>query len=104
MATASDRKDDHLRIAAGPGVLHTTGSGPGAVRLRHHALPGRDLDDMDLTTSLLRRTFPPQPYARAVLPTLRRGPARDRGPDAAARPRPGGPAPGGSRASRGSSA
>lgn len=49
------RKDDHLRIAAGPGVLHTTGSGLGAVRLRHRALPGRDLEAVTLDVRLLGR-------------------------------------------------
>ncbi len=48
-----ERKAAHLRIAAGPGVLHTTGTGLDAVRLRHRALPGRDLADVDLGTDLL---------------------------------------------------
>jgi isopentenyl-diphosphate delta-isomerase len=47
------RKAAHLRIAAGPGVLHTTGTGLAALRLRHRALPGRDLADVDLRTDLL---------------------------------------------------
>ena len=47
------RKAEHLRIAAGPGVEHIAGSGLAAVQLRHRALPGRDLDAVDLTTELL---------------------------------------------------
>lgn len=53
--SSARRKDDHLRIAAGPGVLHVTGSGLGEVRLRHRALPGRDLDDVALGVRLLGR-------------------------------------------------
>ncbi len=51
------RKADHLRVAAGPGVLHTGGPGLEGVRLRHRALPGRDLDDVSLETALLGRTL-----------------------------------------------
>lgn len=51
--SSTHRKDDHLRIAGGPGVLHTLGSGLGEVRLRHRALPGRDLDDVALDVRLL---------------------------------------------------
>jgi isopentenyl-diphosphate delta-isomerase len=47
------RKSDHLRIAAGPGIVHAQGTGLDDVRLRHRALPGRDLADVDLTTQLL---------------------------------------------------
>ncbi len=47
------RKAAHLRIASGPGVLHTTGTGLEAVRLRHRALPERNLTDVDLATELL---------------------------------------------------
>ena len=53
LAHSTARKAEHLRIAAGPGVQHTAGSGLDAVRLRHRALPGRDLDAVDLTTDLL---------------------------------------------------
>jgi len=53
LAHPSHRKAEHLRIAAGPGVEHRGGSGLSAVRLRHRALPGRDLDAVDLTTDLL---------------------------------------------------
>jgi isopentenyl-diphosphate Delta-isomerase len=49
------RKRDHLRIAAGPGVAHGTASGIAAVRLRHRALPERDLADVALDTVLLGR-------------------------------------------------
>ena len=52
---ASGRKRDHLRIAAGPAVAHATGAGLGAVRLRHRALPERDLADVELGTDLLGR-------------------------------------------------
>jgi len=47
------RKAEHLRLATGPGVEHRTGGGLSAVRLRHRALPGRDLDAVGLTTDLL---------------------------------------------------
>jgi isopentenyl-diphosphate delta-isomerase len=54
MATSvRDRKAAHLRIAAEPGVLHRSGTGLDALRLRHRALPGRDLADVDLGTDLL---------------------------------------------------
>ncbi len=49
------RKSDHLRIAASPGVEHTGSTGLAAVRLRHRALPERDLADVDLATTLLGR-------------------------------------------------
>ena len=52
MAT-SLRKADHLRIAAGAGVDHVSGTGLRAVRLRHRALPERDLADVSLVTDLL---------------------------------------------------
>lgn len=47
------RKADHLRIAAEPGIEHHGGSGLEAVRLRHRALPGRDLAEVDLGCALL---------------------------------------------------
>jgi isopentenyl-diphosphate delta-isomerase len=53
LAHSIARKADHLRIAAGPGVQHSAGSGLDEVQLRHRALPGRDLDAVDLTTDLL---------------------------------------------------
>ncbi|MCW3012128.1 MAG: type 2 isopentenyl-diphosphate Delta-isomerase, partial [Solirubrobacterales bacterium] len=49
----TDRKADHLRIAAEPGVLGSAGTGLEALRLRHRALPGRDLADVVLETRLL---------------------------------------------------
>ncbi len=53
LAHSTGRKAEHLRIAAGPGVQHSAGSGLDAVRLRHRALPGRDLGAVDLGTELL---------------------------------------------------
>jgi isopentenyl-diphosphate Delta-isomerase len=49
------RKRDHLRIAAGPGVTHAISSGLDGLRLRHRALPERDLADVSLDTVLLGR-------------------------------------------------
>ena len=46
------RKADHLRIAAGEGIAHRSGTGLDAVRLRHRALPERDLAAVELTTEL----------------------------------------------------
>jgi isopentenyl-diphosphate Delta-isomerase len=54
-ADPTRRKRDHLRIAAGPGVGHGTGPGIAGVRLRHRALPERDLHDVALDTVLLGR-------------------------------------------------
>src|SRR4051794_388502 len=54
-ADSTTRKRDHLRIAAGPGVSHGTASGVADVRLRHRALPERDLADVALDTVLLGR-------------------------------------------------
>jgi isopentenyl-diphosphate Delta-isomerase len=51
--TTVGRKADHLRIAAGPGVAHVGGTGFEQIRLRHRALPERDLADVSLETSLL---------------------------------------------------
>jgi isopentenyl-diphosphate delta-isomerase len=47
------RKADHLRIAAGDGVVHHRGTGLGEVRLRHRALPGRDLAEVALGADVL---------------------------------------------------
>jgi isopentenyl-diphosphate delta-isomerase len=52
MAIAA-RKAEHLTIAAEPGVTHLSGPGLDELRLRHRALPGRDLADVDLATDLL---------------------------------------------------
>jgi isopentenyl-diphosphate delta-isomerase len=49
------RKADHLRIASGPGVEHALSSGLERVRLRHRALPGRELAAVSLRTRLLDR-------------------------------------------------
>jgi isopentenyl-diphosphate delta-isomerase len=52
-----DRKADHLAIAAGDGVLHGGGTGLEGVRLRHRALPGRDLAEVALGVDLLGRAL-----------------------------------------------
>ena len=52
MAIAT-RKAEHLHIAAEPGVTHLSGPGLESLRLRHRALPGRDLADVSLDTELL---------------------------------------------------
>lgn len=49
----ADRKAEHLEAAAGPGVLHAGPTGLDTVRLRHRALPGRDLRDVSLATTFL---------------------------------------------------
>jgi isopentenyl-diphosphate delta-isomerase len=51
--TVVGRKADHLRLAAGDDVAHTAGAGFDGVRMRHRALPERDLDDVSLETELL---------------------------------------------------
>jgi isopentenyl-diphosphate Delta-isomerase len=51
--TVVGRKADHLRIAAGSDVEHTGGTGLERYRLRHRALPERDLARVSLETSLL---------------------------------------------------
>ena len=50
-----DRKNDHLRIAAELGVEHRAGTNLETVRLRHRALPERDLSSVGLETELLGR-------------------------------------------------
>jgi len=57
VAEPGARKADHLRIAAGPGVLHRVGAGLDDLRLRHRALPGRDLADVTLDTTLLGKAL-----------------------------------------------
>ena len=52
-APGSVRKADHLRIAAGAGVTHAVATGLDEVRLRHRALPERDLRDVGLGARLL---------------------------------------------------
>src|SRR3954468_24963403 len=54
-ADPNRRKRDHLRIAGGPGVIHDGPSGIAGVRLRHRALPERDLAEVALDTVLLGR-------------------------------------------------
>jgi isopentenyl-diphosphate Delta-isomerase len=51
--TLVGRKADHLRIAAGSDVEHTGGTGFERFRLRHRALPERDLARVTLETELL---------------------------------------------------
>ena len=55
MTRGGERKAEHLRIAAGDGVVHASGTGLERVRLRHRALPERDLADVQLQTVLLGR-------------------------------------------------
>ncbi len=47
------RKDDHLVLAAREDALHAAGTGLRSYRLRHRALPGRDLADVDMATPFL---------------------------------------------------
>jgi isopentenyl-diphosphate delta-isomerase len=54
-ADQSARKHDHLRIAAGSGVEHAVDAGLADLRLRHRALPERDLADVSLECELLGR-------------------------------------------------
>lgn len=49
----AERKADHLRIAAGAGVEHGAGTGLDGVRLRHRALPERDLASVSTSAHLL---------------------------------------------------
>jgi isopentenyl-diphosphate delta-isomerase len=51
--TIVGRKADHLRIAAGADVAHVGGTGFERFRLRHRALPERDLAAVSLETTLL---------------------------------------------------
>ena len=53
--TNQRRKDEHLRIVAEAGVEHLAGTGLEHVRLRHRALPERDLDEVNLDLTLLGR-------------------------------------------------
>ncbi|MBA2513154.1 MAG: type 2 isopentenyl-diphosphate Delta-isomerase [Solirubrobacterales bacterium] len=52
-AADAGRKADHLRIASGAGIAHRSGTGLDAIRLRHRALPERNLAEIGLTTRLL---------------------------------------------------
>ena len=56
-APHSVRKADHLRIAAEPDVVGTAGTGLERLRLRHRALPERDLADVVLETPLLGKVL-----------------------------------------------
>jgi isopentenyl-diphosphate delta-isomerase len=49
----STRKADHIRIATEAGVEHERPTGLEAIRLRHRALPERDLADVSLDTTFL---------------------------------------------------
>ena len=51
------RKADHLRLAADSGVSHHGDTGLDAIRLRHRALPERDLASVSLRTLLLGRAL-----------------------------------------------
>jgi isopentenyl-diphosphate delta-isomerase len=53
--TTLGRKADHLRLAARPDVGHTGTTAFEQLRLRHRALPERDLADVSLETELLGR-------------------------------------------------
>ena len=55
--TLVGRKADHLRIAAGADVAHAGGTGLERYRLRHRALPERELARVSLQTSLLGATL-----------------------------------------------
>jgi isopentenyl-diphosphate Delta-isomerase len=55
--SASERKADHLRLAASPGVQHAVSTGLERVRLRHRALPERDRATVSLRTRLLDRSL-----------------------------------------------
>lgn len=52
---APARKADHLRLAARADVAHRMGTGLDELRLRHRALPGRDLRAVALGCELLGR-------------------------------------------------
>ena len=56
-ALNSARKADHLRIAGEPGVLSAAPTGLKLLRLRHRALPQRDLDAVSLETVLLGKVL-----------------------------------------------
>ncbi|HEX2085714.1 MAG TPA: type 2 isopentenyl-diphosphate Delta-isomerase [Solirubrobacteraceae bacterium] len=51
----STRKDEHLELAARSAAVHEGGTGLERLRLRHRALPERDLADVALDTVLLGR-------------------------------------------------
>ena len=51
MAATRDRKAEQLAAAAGAGVVHASGTGLRGIRLRHRALPERDLASVSLRTT-----------------------------------------------------
>ena len=53
--TIGGRKDQHIDIAARPSSLHAGETGLRRYRLRHRALPGRDLAEVSLRTPVLGR-------------------------------------------------
>ncbi len=53
--TIGIRKDQHIDIAARASSLHAGNTGLRGYRLRHRALPGRDLADVSLRTPVLGR-------------------------------------------------
>jgi isopentenyl-diphosphate delta-isomerase len=53
----SQRKDEHIFGALDPDVVGTASPGFGRWRLRHRALPGLDLSDVDLGTTLFGRAI-----------------------------------------------
>lgn len=55
--TTPRRKDEHLDIATRDVALHASGSGLRRFRLRHRALPERDLAEVSLATSFLGRAL-----------------------------------------------
>lgn len=52
---AAARKDEHLTLAVRADAVHPGDAGLDGLRLRHRALPERDLDEVDLETELLGR-------------------------------------------------
>jgi len=51
VAATRDRKAEQLAAAAGAGVVHASGTGLRGIRLRHRALPERDLASVSLRTT-----------------------------------------------------
>ena len=49
------RKDDHLTVAAKDDILHLSRGGFERYRLRHRALPGRDLAEVDASVEVFGR-------------------------------------------------
>ena len=74
--TTVGRKADHLRIAAGQDVAHAGGTGFEQLRLRHRALPERDLAAVSLETELLGARLGAPLIVSAMTGGDRRGRAR----------------------------